>query len=156
MESLKRFLVRAGWGLLVVVLLAGAWKLQGWRCQRELTEQARLEGQRVFRAFLAGSAPTVIAGRVDSFELSALTFLTTSRVAFLHLLAADGRVIYSSDVRLRGQASAGERAAWALKASELHTREGTSASLLEIAAPISAPEGPLAYLWLGYRLDEGG
>ncbi len=154
MSAFGRWLRPAGLVLLVVLAMAATWRVQEWRCRQRLHENARLEAQRVCRAFVSGVAPLVIASRQDSFELAALSFRTTSRVGFLELLDAEGKSLYTSRPGTLAGRDVGLR--WVLERRQLGTRPGERPDEIEVAAPIAAPEGPIAFLWLGYRLDEGG
>jgi hypothetical protein len=170
---MRRILVE----LLIVVILGGAvygaWAYQDRRRREELAAQAATaaataadlrgkaqfwaealtasEAEAVFRAFLAGIAPAVLAARDESVEQSAVALLDLRGIDFVHLLRPDGSVLYSSDAKLATAGSAGERGAWALAASELTTRAGDTRGVTEIAAPVMGPDGPAAFLWIGYR-----
>lgn len=154
----------------------GAWQWQGARHERALLTQtdaytaeittlrekaefwasavAAGEAEAVFRAFQAGIGPAVQAGREASVELAAVALLKVRGVDFVHVLEPDGEVIYSSDAKLTAGGYQEERAAWALAAEAVTTRASATRGVTEIAAPIAGADGPVAYLWMGYRTEE--
>jgi hypothetical protein len=75
-------------------------------------------------------------------------------VAFVHVLAPDGKVLASSNEKYAVAGSADVRASWALQAADLQTRPGDLPGTLEIAAPFQGASGRVAVLWLGYKTRE--
>lgn len=108
--------------------------------------------QSIFHAFAAGIQPAVLAGRTDSLQQAKAQILQIPEVSFVHVLRPDGAVLMSSDDKYSTTGRADdERAAWALAASDLVTREGSVAGSVELAAPIVGSTGPRAVLWMGIK-----
>lgn len=147
-----KFIVKLALVLVLAGIGYGAWWWKGYQHRRELVRLEEATGEQVFRAFFAGISPGLIAGRTDGLEVAGNTLLNSPKVAFVHVLRPKGEVLYSSDVRLRRGAEVGERGEWALAARELTSRKGELPNTTELAAPISAPDGVVAVLWLGYRV----
>lgn len=118
------------------------------------SELAASEAEAAFRAFIAGISPAVLGGRIDSADLSLISLLDLPGVDFAHLLRPDGMVVSSSDRKLTSAGTAGERAAWALGTTEITSRQSATQGVTELAAPIPGPDGPVAFVWLGYRTEE--
>lgn len=111
------------------------------------------EAEAVFRAFAAGIGPAVLASREGSVELAAVSLLKLRGIDFVHVLASNGEVLYSSDAKMTVGDGDEQQTAWALSTTELTTRSGPTRGVTEVAAPIQGPDGPVAYLWLGYRTE---
>lgn len=118
------------------------------------SELVASEAEAAFRSFIAGVSPAVFGGRNDSADLALISLLDLPGIDFAHLLRPNGEVVSSSDRKLTSAGSAGERANWALAATEIVSRQGDTRGVTELAAPIPGPDGPIAFLWLGYRTGE--
>jgi hypothetical protein len=118
------------------------------------SELVQSEAHAAFRAFIAGVAPAVMGDRTDSAELALIALLDLHGIDFAHVLRPDGEVISSSDRKLSSAGTAVERSSWALSASEVVAREGATRGVTELAAPIPGPDGPIAYVWIGYRTEQ--
>jgi hypothetical protein len=176
MSGARRFLLDVLMIALAGALVWGAWGWQEGRRKRALSEAterhaaevadlkakaefwadalAAGEAQAVFRAFHAGIAPDVYTGRTESVEMAAVSLLDLPGIEFVHLLRPAGEVLYSSDAKLVAEGKAGERGAWAVSTIEPTSRAGATRGVTEVAAPITGPGGPVAYLWLGYRTEQ--
>jgi hypothetical protein len=118
------------------------------------SELVQSEAHAAFRAFIAGISPAVMADRADNAELALIALLDLHGVDFAHLLRPNGEVISSSDRKLSSAGTAGERANWALSATEIISRESATRGVTELAAPIPGSDGPIAYVWMGYRTEQ--
>lgn len=176
MSAARRFFVQAAIILVLVALVVGVWWWKDGQRQRQLDEQAALhagevadlrtkaefwaealaagEAEAVFSAFTAGVAPSVLANRVDSVEIAAGALLELHGIEFVHVVRPDGTVIYTSDRKLTTAGTAGERLAWALSTTELTSRDSDVRGVTELAAPLANPDGPVAYIWIGYRTEQ--
>lgn len=109
----------------------------------------------VFRAFAAGVHPLVLRGdQGDGLDQAIGAVLQLPGVTFVHVLAADGAVLASSDRKLTTTGQAGEAGKWVLTANELVSREGETPGTVEIGAPVVGAAGPSGYLWMGYAVEE--
>ncbi len=173
---MRRTLIEIVVGLLLAAVAWGLWWWGGHNCEQALAGQAEKyqaqirdlrvksdfwaselvasEAEAAFRAFVAGISPAVLGGRNDSADLAVGALLELPGVDFVHLLRPDGEVVSSSDRKLTAAGNAADRAGWALAASEVLSRQGDTRGVTELAAPIPGPDGPVAFLWLGYRTEE--
>lgn len=108
------------------------------------------EGEVVLRAFAAGIAPSIRAERRESLEVAAVSLLRVPGVEGIHVLRPDGTVVYSSDAKLATTGRGGERAAWALAASGLASRESHRPGVVELATPVVDGGRALAIVWLEF------
>jgi hypothetical protein len=176
MANGKRLSIEIVGVLLLALIGAGLWWLFQWRCERRLAELgdrqqsavsqmrqesearaerlARSEAEAVFRAFAAGIQGSVLGQQQGVLEMAKGSLLRLPYVAFVHVLAPDGRVLMTSDGKYAVAGRADARAAWALQASELQMRPGDLPGTLEIAAPFQGASGRVAVLWLGYKTQE--
>lgn len=171
----KRFGIEALIIAILLVALAGVW---WFKDRRAAGERERLEaawGERVaaaeaataswtgalaageanavFRAFAAGIHPLVLPERADSLDQAVAALLDLPAVEGVHVVAADGRVLASSDRKLETTGRLDERDAWVLATTALTTREGDRPGVVQLAAPIVGPSGPAGYLWLAYDAE---
>ncbi len=173
---MRRTLIEIVFCLLLAAVAWGFWWWGGRQSEQALAEQRESfqaeisdlrvksdfwaselvagEAEAAFRAFIAGVSPAVLGGRNDSADLGLISLLDLPGVDFAHLLRPNGEVVSSSDRKLTSAGNAGERAAWALAASEIISRQGDTRGVTELAAPIPGPDGPVAFLWMGYRTGE--
>lgn len=157
--------------LALVIALAGLWLWQQRRVESltdrhaEALEQQRQElstraeawtgavadrgADALFRAFAAGVQPAVLAGRGEALRQAKNALLQVPDVTFVHILTPDGQVLMSSDDKLTATGRAGDEAAWALAAERLTRREGSTAGVVELAAPIRGGTDVTAVLWMG-------
>lgn len=176
MTPARRALVELAVVLVFIIVLVGAWwwqesrreeqlAAQAERCQTEATllrdtaefwasTLADSEARAAFRAFVAGITPSVLAGRNDSVDLAVVGLLDLPGIEFAHVIRPDGSVISSSDRKLGTSGSVGERGAWALAASEVTSRTSNVLGVAELAAPVPGPDGPVAFVWVGYRTEQ--
>jgi hypothetical protein len=172
----KRLLIEIAVVLVLVLAGYGAW----WWCARQaersagelaLDYEARVttvrqscelwaaamaaqQAEAVLRAFAAGAYPSLMAVRPGpELDVAMGALLELPGVEFAHLLAPDGAVITSSDRKFTILGEVGERAAWALGATELTSRQGDDRGTLELAAPVLSTEGVEAIAWLGYDTE---
>lgn len=120
---------------------------------RQAAAQARGEAEAVFRAFAAGVHPLVLPERGDALDQAVAGLLELPAVAGVHVIAADGRVLASSDRKVLTTGRLDEREAWVLGTSELVVREGDRAGVLQLAAPVVGPSGPAGFVWLAYDVE---
>ncbi len=168
----KRFGIEALIVAVLLVAVAGVWwfKDRGAESERERLEAAWQEqvaaaeattgswtealaageATAVFRAFAAGIHPLVLPERADSLDQAVAALLELPAVEGVHVVAADGRILASSDRKLETTGRLDERDAWILETAALTTREGDRAGVVQLAAPIVGPAGPAGYLWLAY------
>lgn len=108
-----------------------------------------------FHAFAAGVHPLVLRGdQGDALYQAIGAVLQLPGVTFVHVLAADGAVLASSDRKLTTTGQAGEAGTWVLTANELVSRAGETPGTVEIGAPVVGAAGPSGYLWMGFEVDE--
>lgn len=172
---MRRFLLELVIFVLLGALAFAVFEWQDRRQQRDLAEQAATqqaltadlrgksefwaetlaasEAEAVFRAFAAGISPAVLSGREGSIDLAAVALLKLRGIDFVHLLNGQGEVLYSSDAKMTVGDGDADDLAWALATTELTTRAGPTRGVTEVAAPIQGPDGPAAYLWIGYRTE---
>lgn len=120
------------------------------RVQSEVDAIARTQGQIVLRAFAAGIAPSVLAGRRESVEMAAVDLLVVPGIAGIHVLAPDGAVIYSSDAKLATTGEGAYRGSWALNATELVSQASTRPNVIDYAIPVLGGGERKAVIWLEY------
>ena len=111
------------------------------------------EATAVFRAFAAGIHPQVLPERRDSLDQAVAALLELPAVEGVHVLAADGRVLASSDRKLQATGRLDDRDAWVLETTALDAREGARAGVVQLASPIVGPAGPAGFLWLAYDTE---
>lgn len=115
---------------------------------------AASEAQAVFRAFAAGIQGSALGQQKGMLDMAKGGLLRLPHVAFVHVLAPDGRVLTSSNEKYAVAGRADDRAAWALQADELRTRSGDLPGTIEIAAPFQGASGRVAVLWMGYKTKD--
>lgn len=174
--SWKRLLIEVLVVLLVALAGYGAW----WWCSRqaergveEMTREheARIgavqetcevwaaamaaeQAEAVLRSFAAGVYPSLMEGRPgEELDVAVGALLELPGVDFAHLIEPAGTVLASSDRKFTVLGEVGERADWALGATELTSRQGERAGTVELAAPILSTEGTEAILWLAYDTE---
>ena len=112
---------------------------------------AAQQAEAVLRGYAAGAYPSLMADRPgEELDVTIGALLELPGVQFAHLLEPGGAVLASSDRKLTIQGAVGERGAWALGVTELASRQGDRAGVLELAAPVLSTAGTEAILWLGY------
>lgn len=176
MQDRKRLMIEIGVALLLILIGWAVWSFSRQRGEQQLSElrtrnestadqmrqdygrrAAELadgEAQAVFRAFAAGIQGSVLGQQKGMLEMAKGELLRLPHVAFVHVLAPDGRVLTTSNEKYSVAGRADERAAWALQATGLQTRTGDLPGTLEIAAPFQGTSGKVAVLWLGYKTRE--
>jgi hypothetical protein len=113
------------------------------------------QAEAAFRAFAAGVHPLVLrGGQSGGLDQAIGALLELPGVAFVHLLAADGTVIASSDRKLSTTGQVGDAGAWVLSTTDMVSRGGDVPGTIEIGAPVVGAAGPAGYLWMGYAVDE--
>ena len=100
-----------------------------------------------------GIHPLVLPERADTLDQAVAALLELPAVEGVHVVAADGRVLASSDRKLETTGVLDERDRWVLATTELTTREGDRPGVVQLAAPIVGPAGPAGYLWLAYDAE---
>lgn len=124
------------------------------QAERWATAVARKGAEGIFRGFLAGIQPALLAEQHESLRLAAVGLLRVEGVAALHILRPDSTVLYSSDAKYATMGHGDDRAAWALSAGELTQRESSTPDVIEIVAPVSEGGKVLAVVWLSYRPEK--
>jgi hypothetical protein len=171
---------RIGYEFLVIIILVAAavfiWTWKDRQAANALVEQdaacqARVDSmtaageswagamasgqaEAAFRGFAAGVHPLVLTGRGDGLDQAIGAALEMPGVTFVHVLAADGAVLASSDRKLTTTGVVGEAGTWALTASDLVSRGGEAPGTVELASPIVGPSGPAGFLWMGYDVKK--
>lgn len=160
----------------LVLALVGLWWYMGHRADAERAELearwqtrveaaeadaerwtaalARGEAEAAFRAFAAGIHPLVLPGRGESLDQAVAGLLELPALEGVHVLAADGRVLASSDRKVLTTGRLDERDAWIYATSQLETTEGDRPGVLQLAAPVVGPAGPAGFLWMAYDVEE--
>lgn len=176
MTDRKRLILEIAVGLLLVLMAFAAWNTaqEGGRqhaeelqarhesaagqmrqeCESRAARLAESEAQAAFRAFAAGIQGITLGQQKGMLDMAKGSLLRLPHVAFVHVLAPDGKVLTSSNEQYQVAGQADDRAAWALAAADLRTRPGDLPGTLEIAAPFQGASGRVAVLWLGYKTRE--
>lgn len=176
MPNDKRLMIEIAAVLLLVLIGFGVWSSSRRSAKQELAQQqaehegaadqmrqecearaeklAASEATSVFRAFAAGIQGSAMGQQKALLEQAKRALLQLPRVAFVHVLAPDGKVLTSSNEKYAVAGRVDDRAAWSLQASDLQTRSGDLPGTMEIAAPFQAASGHVAVLWLGYKTQE--
>lgn len=123
-------------------------------CEARAERLATSEARAVFRAFAAGIQGSVLGQQKGMLDMAKGNLLRLPHVAFVHVLAPDGKVLTSSNGKYEVAGRADARADWALQAADLRTRQGDLPGTIEIAAPFQGASGRVAVLWLGYKTRE--
>ena len=76
-----------------------------------------------------------------TLDIAKGSLLRLPHVAFVHVLAPDGKVLTSSNEKYAVAGRADDRASWALQATDLQTRPGDLPGTIEIAAPFQGASG---------------
>jgi hypothetical protein len=164
--------------LIIVILVAAAAFIWTWKdrqaatalVEQETACQARVdsvvaageswagalasgEAEAAFRAFAAGVHPLVLGSGGNGLDQAIGAALELPGVTFVHVLAADGAVLASSDRKLTTTGQVGEDGAWVLTAGELVSRGGEVPGTVELAAPVVGASGPAGFLWMGYEVE---
>jgi hypothetical protein len=169
MANRKRLIIEVAVVLLLLLIGFAVWSSS----QRELAQQraehesavnqvrqecaaraerlAESEAKAVFRAFAAGIQGSALGQQRSMLDLAKGGLLRLPHVAFVHVLAPDGRVLTSSNEKYSVAGRADGRASWALQATNLQTRPGDLPGTIEIAAPFQGASGRVAVLWMGYK-----
>lgn len=173
MSNRKRLIVEVVTALFLVLLCIVIWNTLQARGEQRVTEleaqhesaanqirqesEARAErlaaseAQAVFRAFAAGIQGSALGQQKGMLDMAKGSILQLPHVAFVHVLAPDGRVLTSSNEKYEVAGRADDRAAWALQSDDLRTRPGDLPGTIEIAAPFQGASGRAAVLWMGYK-----
>jgi len=114
---------------------------------------ANAQAEAAFRGFAAGVHPLVLGGG-GGLDQAIGALLQLPGVTFVHVLAADGAVVASSDRKLTTTGQVGEEGTWVLTAGELVSRGGEAPGTVELAAPVVGASGPAGYLWIGYAVEQ--
>lgn len=171
----KRLVIEIVVGAVLVLAVVGVWKTMGNRAEAERAEiestwQARAaaaeadaarwtealsrgEAEAVFRAFAAGVHPLVLPGRGDALDQAVAGLLELPAVQGVHVLAADGRVLASSDRKLVTTGTLDARDSWVLATSDLTVTDGDRPGVLQLAAPVVGPAGPAGFVWMAYDIE---
>lgn len=175
-QDRRRLILEIAAGLLLVLIAFAAWSLAQGRGEQRLEELearhesaaaqmrqecdaraerlAASEARAAFQAFAAGIQGIALGQQRGMLDMAKGSLLRLPHVAFVHLLAPDGKVLTSSNEKYQVAGQADARASWALEATELRTRSGDLPGTLEIAAPFQGASGRVAVLWLGYKTRE--
>lgn len=176
MSSNRRLIVEIGAIVLLLLIGFAFWSVSRRNHEQQLAdlrtrqenaaEQIRQDSERraewlaqneataVFRAFAAGIQGSALGQQKGMLDLAKGGVLRMPYVAFVHVLTPDGKVLTSSNEKYTVAGSAGDRAAWALGATDLQTRPGDLPGTIEIAAPFQGASGRSAILWMGYKTRE--
>ena len=114
------------------------------------------EAEAVLKAFSAGVHPAIMANRNESVDAAVVDLIQIPEVVFAHVATPQGVVIASSDRKLVGTGSLGERGSWALAVTDLQTRPGDADGTVELAMPLSASSGWHVVVWLSYNVKAAG
>ncbi|MEM9555563.1 MAG: hypothetical protein AAGC60_15000 [Acidobacteriota bacterium] len=170
---------RTLWEVLILALLAAAgWLAWNWQTARHQEAQVEAEeslqaeflakrqaleerlstalgeeAEAVARTFAAAIVPEVTTQNWGAVDRAAVELLFLPKLAFVHLLDPDGKVLVSSDRKLLATGYAGEAGSWALTAAET-VRRSEPDGLVEVASPIEVDGEVAAVLWLGYQPAE--
>lgn len=173
MSNRKRLMIEIAVVVLLLLIGFSIWSSSQQRAERELAQSrtqhesavtqmrqecearaerlAESEARAVFRAFAAGIQGSALGQQKGMLEMAKGSVLRLPHVAFVHVLAPDGKVLTSSNEKYSVAGRADDRAAWALQAADLQTRPGDLPGTIEIAAPFQGASGRVAVLWLGYK-----
>lgn len=176
MSNRKRVIVEVVVALLLILIGAAIWNTAKQRSERQLARSearqkiavsqaqhecdaraerlATSEATAVFRAFAAGIQGATLGQQRQMLEMAKGSLLRLPHVAFVHVLAPDGKVLTSSNQQYAVAGEADARASWALQATDLQTRTGDLPGTVEIAAPFQGASGRTAVLWMGYKTQE--
>lgn len=116
-------------------------------------ELALREGEAAIQAFVAGVAPAIRTERHENLETSALSLLRIDGITGVHVVAADGRVLYSSDAKNMTTGDAGDAGRWALAAAGAARRDGVREGSSEIAIPVTDGGRTIASVWIEFARD---
>jgi hypothetical protein len=111
---------------------------------------ANAEGEAILRAFAAGLAPVVLAGRENSVDVAGASLLRLSGVRGVTILRADGKTLYASDAKLTVSDAGSEQTRWALTATDFMTRASVQPGVTEMSVPVTDRGTVLAIVWLAY------
>ncbi len=173
MPNRKRLIIEIAVALLLILICFAVWNTSQRRGERQAAElearhesavnqvqqqcEARAvrlatsEATAVFRAFAAGIQGSTLGQQKGILDMAKGSLLRLPHVAFVHVLAPDGKVLTSSNEKYAVAGRADDRASWALQATDLKTRPGDLPGTLEVAAPFQGASGRVAVLWLGYK-----
>lgn len=176
MSDRKRLIIEVVTALVLVLLCIVIWNTLRARGEQRVTElearhesaanqirqesEARAErlatseAQSVFRAFAAGIQGSVLGQQKGMLDMAKGSLLRLPYVAFVHVLAPDGRVLTSSNEKYEVAGRADDRATWALQSDDLRTRPGDLPGTIEVAAPFQGASGRVATLWMGYKTQD--
>lgn len=176
MSNAKRLIVEVVVALLLVLICFAIWNTAQRRAERQFGESearqkiavsqaeeectaraerlATSEATAVFRAFAAGIQGAALGQQTGMLDMAKGSLLQMPHVAFVHVLAPDGKVLASSNEKYVVAGRGDSRASWALQAADLQTRPGDLPGTIEIAAPFQGASGRTAVLWLGYKTRE--
>jgi hypothetical protein len=108
------------------------------------------QGEAILRSFVAGLAPTVLAGRETALDVAGASLLRLSGVQGVTILRADGKTLYASDAKLTISDTGNEQTRWALTATDFMSRDGIQPGLTEMALPVTDRGTVLVTVWLAY------
>lgn len=176
MSNRKRLIFEVVVALLLILICAAIWNTAQQRSERQLARSearqkiavsqvrhefdaragrlATSEATAVFRAFAAGIQGATLGQQKGMLDMAKGGLLRLPHVAFVHVLAPDGKVLTSSNEKYAVAGQADARASWALQATDLQTRTGDLPGTIEIAAPFQGASGRAAVLWMGYKTQE--
>lgn len=176
MSNQKRLMIEVAVALLLVLICIAIWSTAKRGSERQLTDfearqesalnqvraecdaraerLATSEATAAFRAFAAGIQGATLGQQKGMLDMAKGSLLRLPHVAFVHVLAPDGKVLTSSNEKYAVAGKADDRASWALQATDLQTRPGDLPGTIEIAAPFQGASGRVAVLWLGYKTQE--
>lgn len=176
MSNRKRLILEVVMALLLILICAAIWNTAQQRSEQQLAESearqkiavsqvrhesdaraermATSEATAVFRAFAAGIQGATLGQQRGMLDMAKGGLLRLPHVAFVHVLAPDGKVLTSSNEQYGVAGQADDRASWALQATDLRTRTGDLPGTVEIAAPFQGASGRVAVLWMGYKTQE--
>lgn len=111
------------------------------------------QGEAILRAFVAGVAPLVLAGRENLVEVAGASLLRLTGVQGVTILRADGKVLYASDAKLTVSDAGNDQTKWALTATDFISRDGIRPGVTEMSLPVTDRGKVLAIVWLAYDRD---
>lgn len=111
------------------------------------------EAEAVARAFTSGINPQVLAGDRSAVDTAIGQLVQLSKVAFVHVVGADGNVLATSDRKVKETGTAGEVGDWARSVEHVTSRDSTTRGMVEVAVPVDGAGARVAVVVVGYQTD---